>query len=85
MDIGVAKDIGMLVVGIGGAVWARYQHRETKDTKKIVTGNGHGNISQMQEATLESLSRLEGKIDGALRWQGDHEGEHIRLAQHGHG
>lgn len=53
---------GIGTVGLLGQAWiSSRRHKENKSA--IGTPNGHGNVVQMQEATLRALGRLEALLE----------------------
>lgn len=73
------------LVAMAGWRHAKAGRQHSEATRTIVTGNGHGTVTALGEASnallqelLERQTNQDGKLDSVLRWQGDHAADHAR-------
>jgi hypothetical protein len=73
MDTSVAV---ALITTAPVAIGLTYTIASARSTRKIVKGNGMGDLCEMMENMLDRQERHERKTDNLLDWQIDHERAH---------
>jgi hypothetical protein len=73
MDSSVAV---ALITTVPVAIGTAYTLLSSRTTRKIVKGNGRGDVCKMLEDMLDRQDRHERKTDSLLNWQVEHERVH---------